>query len=462
MSENISVLHVGDNPGSGAEAATHLERQDDRFTVETVTSPTEGMDRLAADDIDCVISQYDLPDEDGIEFLDTVREAYPDLPFILVTDDGSEAVASDAISAGATDYVRKDEDVDQYDALADRIREAVRQRERIREHRRKSSLLDDVFEQAPIHLYVKDEEARYVRQTHHVGSNPEEERGKTFPEITPGEFSESVHEEELEVIETGEPILNKEEKYPRGDLWILRSQVPWRDDDGNIQGLIGVSYHITERKEYEQELERKNERLEEFASIVSHDLRNPLNIAKGRLGLAQAECDSQHLDAIENVFDRMEALIDDLLTLTSKGDVIDEMEPIDVADLIHDCWRNVETANADLVVDTSRVIRGDWDRCQQLLMNLIRNAIEHGGEDVTINVGELEDGFYVEDDGTGIPEEHWTNVFDASYSTSDDGGGFGLSIVKEIVHAHDWEIEVTDGIDGGARFEITGIEFVEW
>jgi signal transduction histidine kinase len=95
-------------------------------------------------------------------------------------------------------------------------------------------------------------------------------------------------------------------------------------------------------------------------------------------------------------------------------------------------------------------------------MNLIRNAIEHGGEDVTINVGELEDGFYVEDDGTGIPEEHWTNVFDASYSTSDDGGGFGLSIVKEIVHAHDWEIEVTDGIDGGARFEITGIEFVEW
>ncbi len=75
----------------------------------------------------------------------------------------------------------------------------------------------------------------------------------------------------------------------------------------------------------------------------------------------------------------------------------------------------------------------------------MRNAVEHGGEDVTVTVGELDDGFYVEDDGPGIPENARDNVFDVGYSTTEDGTGFGLSIVKQVADAHGWTIRVTDG-----------------
>ena len=84
--------------------------------------------------------------------------------------------------------------------------------------------------------------------------------------------------------------------------------------------------------------------------------------------------------------------------------------------------------------------------------------MEHGGEDVTVRIGELDGGFSVEDDGPGIPPEDREQIFDAGYSTTRDGTGFGLSIVQEIIEAHGWTVAVTEGADGGARFEITGVE----
>jgi len=97
---------------------------------------------------------------------------------------------------------------------------------------------------------------------------------------------------------------------------------------------------------------------------------------------------------------------------------------------------------------------------QQLLENLLRNAVEHGGDTVTITVGGLNDGFYFEDDGPGIPENERNNVFETGYSTAKGGTGFGLSIVKQIATAHGWEICVTEGSEGGARFEIRGVGII--
>lgn len=132
---------------------------------------------------------------------------------------------------------------------------------------------------------------------------------------------------------------------------------------------------------------------------------------------------------------------------------------ISVADCSEACWQTVETANATLVTDTDRKINADRGQLQQLLENLYRNAVEHGGNDVTVTVGELDNGFYVEDDGPGITESERDEVFDAGYSTSNGGTGFGLSIVKQIVDAHGWNIHIVDGSEGGARFVITGVAF---
>ena len=190
---------------------------------------------------------------------------------------------------------------------------------------------------------------------------------------------------------------------------------------------------------------------------MSHDLRNPLNVAEGRLTLAQEECDSLHLEAVEQAHDRIHALIEDLLTLARGDDTAADTTPVSLADAAEESWAGVETADASLATDIDRTIEADAGRLKQLLENLIRNAVEHGGDDVTVTIGELPDGFYVEDDGPGIPAADRDDVFEAGYSTNDAGTGFGLSIVKQVVEAHDWAIHVTEGPDGGARFEITNV-----
>ena len=119
----------------------------------------------------------------------------------------------------------------------------------------------------------------------------------------------------------------------------------------------------------------------------------------------------------------------------------------------------IERPDATVKLDTQQTVRADRTRLQQLLENLLRNAIEHGGRGVTITVGELDDGFYVEDDGSGISEDERDDVFEAGYTTAEDGTGFGLSIVKQVTDAHEWDIRATDSSDGGARFEITDVEF---
>ncbi|QLD86163.1 PAS domain S-box protein [Natronomonas halophila] len=223
-------------------------------------------------------------------------------------------------------------------------------------------------------------------------------------------------------------------------------------------GRIEHYTDITERKRRERELTRQNERLDKFASIVSHDLRNPLRVAKGQLELARNECDSERLDDIGHANERMDDLIDNLLTLAREGEPVGDTEPVDLVTLTENCWRNVATVEATLTTDVERTINADQSRLQQLLENLMRNAVEHGSEDVTVTIGELEDGFYVEDDGPGISEDERDDVFEAGYSTAAEGTGFGLCIVKQVVQAHGWAVRVTDGPDSGARFEITGLQ----
>ncbi|WP_343783006.1 PAS domain S-box protein [Halorubrum aquaticum] len=210
----------------------------------------------------------------------------------------------------------------------------------------------------------------------------------------------------------------------------------------------------------ERELTRQNNQLEEFASIVSHDLRNPLNVATGRLELAAAECDSEHLEHVEQAHERMHTLIEDILALAREGVAVADSEPVALGPLVEGCWETVETGETRLVANITQTVQADRSRLKQVFENLMRNAIEHGGEDVTVTVGELADGFYIEDDGSGIPADERETIFDAGYSTSEDGTGFGLSIIKQIVDAHDWDIHVTDSDEGGARFEIAGVEVV--
>jgi signal transduction histidine kinase len=228
-------------------------------------------------------------------------------------------------------------------------------------------------------------------------------------------------------------------------------------DEIDGQVLNRTIRHALERHEKQQELRRQNERLAKFASMVSHDLRNPLNVAQMYVEAAEGPEGDVNLEAIGDALDRMEVIIEDVLTISRQGQTVEETEQANLSVLSSNAWNQVQTGDAELVFEDYTSVDVDPTRCQQLLENLFRNAIEHAGENVTVRLGTLPDGFFVEDDGPGIPEDIRDDVFEAGFTTNDDGTGFGLNIVREIARAHGWTVELADGTNGGARFEFTGV-----
>jgi signal transduction histidine kinase len=223
-----------------------------------------------------------------------------------------------------------------------------------------------------------------------------------------------------------------------------------------------------ELRERTAQLERQNERLDQFASIVSHDLRNPLNVAQGRLELAREDPSAEHFDQIDGAIDRMEALIEDVLALAQQTDDV-ETERVDLGRVATEAWTNVDSPDARLECDLAAQVTGDRSRLLQAFENLFRNAIDHGPKDVTVRVGKLATesagdgidrppeqfpGFFVADDGPGIPADQRETVFERGYTTDAGGTGLGLAIVQAAVEAHGWAVRVTESSTGGARFEV--------
>ncbi|WP_049980003.1 PAS domain S-box protein [Halolamina rubra] len=701
----IRVLLVDDDPDLATMTATFLEREDDRFDTETAIGAAAALDRLD-DGIDCVVADYEMPDMTGIELLEAVREEHPDLPFVLYTGKGSEEIASDAISAGVTDYLQKERGTGQYAVLANRIENAVeayrsekllnrrtRRLERLisnlpgmvyrcrnapdwpmetvegevaamtgyaadalesgdvqwgedvihpadreetwarvqdsldergrfelsyrirtrdgetrwmwergrgvyddgelthlegfitdvtERERRESRLqetsarLEALFEQSPdmINLHDADgtisepnarlcEKTGYDREeligtkvweidcsidsasaaeiwdrmepgdSRRLESEYERADGSTFPvevhirridaadetlfavisrdiserrererelERVQREYEELINgmndtvwvisregefvavndaaveqigydREELlgmrpHDIDAGidpEEITALIEGMPEDDVQVFETvhetksgeEIPVEISSTLIsyQGetaILSVGRDITERKERERRLER-------FASIVSHDLRNPLNVAQGRLELAAEDCDSEQLEHVADAHERMNALIDSLLGLAQQGEVATETEPVALETAAERAWSSVATDEATLRTAVTGAVVADPSRLAQLFENLFRNAVEHAGPGVTVTVGDLDDGFYVADDGVGIREAERDSVFETGYTTG-DGTGFGLAIVEQVADAHGWSVSVAESENGGARFEFTGVE----
>ncbi|QZX99252.1 two-component system sensor histidine kinase NtrB [Halobaculum rubrum] len=228
-----------------------------------------------------------------------------------------------------------------------------------------------------------------------------------------------------------------------------------------VHGYAAISQDTTTTKEYERMLERQNDRLKEFTDILAHDLRNPLNVIDGNLTMYRETGDEDRLETIDETIDRMVRLVDDLLRVARQGNVVTDPEPVDIGDVIETAWQSMNAdSDATLQYESVRSVSSDPDRLREVFANLFRNAVDHGGSDVTVHVGPLDTGFFVEDDGPGIADDHKDQVFDHGFTTSDDGHGYGLSVVRTIINAHGWDIIATDARTGGVRFEITGIDLL--
>ncbi len=266
--------------------------------------------------------------------------------------------------------------------------------------------------------------------------------------------------------------------------------------DGALDMLGAKVEQAVEQSRREDRLERNKERLGDFVSHVSHDLRNPLAITRTYNEEIKIKLDAlsrvveqyedldevdedvfheaiadleEYQETIEGSTERMESIIDDALTYARVGGSVDETDELDIQAISRSCWENLETYNGEL--DTQfygpKLVDADRSRLTTLFENLYRNSFDHVGEDATIEVGPITQpigtstrardeptGFYIQDDGPGIPEEDRDEVLKEGYTTSRDGTGFGLSIVQQVIEAHDWDIDIDESPYGGARFEI--------
>ena len=600
MAEPARVLYVDDDDEMLDVVPEHLERHG-TLSVTTATTVDAGIDRLDEGDVECVVCDYDVPDANGLEFLAAVRRRRPDLPFVLFTGKGSEDVASEAISAGVTDYVQKGGGPDTYQVLANRVENAVhryRAERALREsERRYRTVVERSHDAIYIYrgnefLFVNDrtceltgyDEAELLGMEVLSLIHPDDRErvgeygrrraeGRDAPSTyearvvtAEGEtrfFAFSVqaieleggravlgsardvterHEREgaLERYETivqasGDPVYTLDADgvltfandrlveitgYDEGEVIgqhvslvmddadvevgaelirrLLRSddlergtfemdlitadgeRIPCENhvallpfDDGEFRGTTGVLRDISDRQERERELERQNERLGEFARVVGHDLRNPLNVASLSLEIARQEPEGEHFDRAENALRRMEELLENLLRLAEGGRTEVVTEPVRLDSVVEAAWGTTETGEASLeLADDLGTVHCDESRTAQLFENLFRNAVEHGGPAVSVRVGRLGGGasdggaadgeaaavgFYVEDDGPGLGDASEDELFSMGYSTEHTGTGFGLAIVRDVCRAHGWEVRTAEGDLGGARFEVAGL-----
>lgn len=256
-----------------------------------------------------------------------------------------------------------------------------------------------------------------------------------------------AHFEEVGRDETR--IENESIKLDSGDermeYGILASQLT---EVQNKQYLIGVLADVTE-------LQKKTFRLEKLASVLNHDLRNPAQVAEMRLsGLWEAHPESRNeIEAVQRAISRINELTEKLVTIARTGQGM-ETEDVMMDSCTREAWANVKTERAELTTEDVHgvTVVADEALLLELFENLYRNSVEHGGE--TVWVGTTTDGFYVEDDGSGISPEERDDVLRMGYSNNSQGNGLGLGIVNEVVEEHGWDLTIADGREGGARVEI--------
>lgn len=382
------------------------------------------------------------------------------------------------------------------DDIVGTVIENTERARRMQSLERDAAMLESLLEHLPISIYFKDRASRHERVSEYMTrNNPEafiengegkihphadDIIGKTDFDLYATALAEEALEDDRTVIDDEATITGRIEASRTGtgqELYTSTTKAPWYDTDGRVAGVVGVTLDITDRVTSRKELERHNERLSEFAEVLTHDLRNPVNVAQGYIDVLRTEYDREAIDACERSLERISRLIDEIREFVLQGRSVESTEPVGLRAVARQAWKTVDTGDAALEVETTRRVDADPDRLQRLLENLFRNAIEHGTPDqhspisadgiddtaedpsLTVRLEWAENGFAVVDDGRGFADsdEELELLFERGYTTASTGTGFGLAIVRDIANAHGWSVSAATGADGGARFEFENV-----
>lgn len=463
----ITILHVDDSQEFANLVREFLQTKHD-ISVITCLNGDDALARLdSSDDVDCIVSDCQMPGMDGLELLEAVRKQWPDLPFILFTGKGGEETAMKAITLGVTDYLQKKGGTSQYAILANRIRNVVAQYRAETDLRLLSEQSETQFK---LFVDVVEDYAIFLLDTngriHTWNAGAEKIKGYTREEILGEHISVFYRDED---VDAGIPEKNLTEAAAKGQItdegWRVRKDGSefWAHVTlsalrarGDLVGYAKVTRDDTKRHR-EQLLLEQNEQLNNMLTTISHDLQNPLNVALGNVELTIETEDISHLETVRTALTRASELLVYLRKLTTGHEWMVEPEPVDLREVAEAAWNSVQTDRATLCIEDSTVFSVDRQGIMLLLENLFKNAVKHAAPDVRITVNLTEGGFAVEDDGPGVPKRERTRIFEMGHSGDPDGTGVGLALCKQRAEANGWSLEVTEGSTGGARFVVSGI-----
>ena len=446
-------------------------------TIEAVAGLGETLE--PRDDVGCVVALVETP-ADVETACAAARAGDPSgrLPVVALGDESGsdEAVFVAVARAENCRYLPRDvEDA----TLRSVVGGCVERFERRRREEAESSLFRTLLAEGELVIFAKDERGRHLYRTDREDSpDPASVVGKTDVDlgtVTLADADERALEDDLQVVETGDPIYREERKYQftGGNVhWTEQTRLPWRDSDGDIRGVVGYSLDVTRRKRYEDLLAEQADRVDGVIGYVSHDLRTPLQIIHGAVDIARQTDDIEAaLEKVEDAADRIEAVVEDTNAISTgyrasplSSNVLQSLQAdaltTDLPSLIEDIWSVVapDTATLELGLPEGTVVTVDPGTLRPILENLLTNAVDHAGPDVRVRVGATPtNGIYVQDDGPGIPESERDEVTDLGHTTDPDGTGTGLDIVAQTVSRQGWELRIADAdAETGARFEIEG------
>ncbi|MDR3438702.1 PocR ligand-binding domain-containing protein [Telmatospirillum sp.] len=381
-----------------------------------------------------------------------------------------------------------------------------------RELRESRHLLQTIIDTAPIRVFWKDRDLRYL------GCNPvfAADAGKNGPAEVIGQDdsqmawtdqAEMYRQDDRNVIETGlakpfydEPIATSDGRT----TWVRTAKVPLRNRDNEIIGVLGIYDDVTERKRAEEELRHYKDHLEEvvqqrtadlvlarnaaeaankaksvFLANMSHELRTPLNAILGFSSMmlrdpALSESQSASLDIISRSGEHLLALINDVLEMAKieAGRLQLDDVSFDLGGMVRDVIEMMEVRAREkglrLLIDQSsafpRYIVGDEARLRQMLINLVGNAIKftrEGGVTIRLGTSDRPDSILlieVEDSGPGIAPEDRERIFEPftqlDEQGSNKGSGLGLAITHQFVQLMGGKISLRSELGNGSLFRV--------
>jgi len=424
-------------------------------SVYAAASTTQATELLREhDDVACVVLASDC--DDLVEFRRAVTDRDEYLPVVLLFDESVRNV-SDVTRAGETTLLPASTPDDELCDVVDEQLETYCDRLVTVEE---SDMLQSFLSSIEIPMFVKDEQGRHLRKTEAWGGiDPDVVIGKTDRELYAydPESAEQFYEHDMRVIENGERIVDRGEAPgpPGNRYWARTTKVPWYDDDGSVKGLLGLSYEITDFKQKEQRLELLEDRVDQFASFLSDEVLDTLRAANEQLGIARETGDDSAFRAVENAHDRMEKRLRNLGTIARKSPNIGPTESVNLAYVVNEVWSFIATGDAklELNVPTETLIHTSMGSIRPIVESLLRHAA-NSGEDVTVSVGSLQEGFYLAYDT--VTESDCGRATEGSFRGPNDGQQSDLAFVSEIVERNNWSLTVADRDGTGTRIEIRG------